>query len=364
MTKKGAIGFFNSVMSWGGGEKWHYEAANYFAERGHQVYFFASENSILHKKLKDHHSIELVLVRITGTSFLNPIKIQRLKLIFKRANLDALIINLPNDLKVAAFAGKLAGVRKIIYRRGSAIPIRNSLMNRFTFKNWVTDVLANSQATKRTILQYNSNLFPEEKIKVIYNPIDTKEFADRDYNPIYQAEDHELVIGNLGRLEYEKNQQFLILLSEKLKQKGIKHAVIIGGSGRLEKDLKEEARRRKVHDHVHFLGFVPNVKDALMNCDVFILPSLWEGFGYVLAEAALCRKPIIAFNLSSIPEIVLDGKSGFLIDNNVDTCVEKVQILLEHKQLMKEMGECGHDYVSQKFDSEKIMADVEEYILT
>lgn len=363
MIEKGAIGFFNSVMSWGGGEKWHYEAADYFAQKGYRVYFFASENSVLHSKLKGHHLIQLELVRVTGTSFLNPIKVQRLKRIFKQANLDTLIINLPNDLKIAAFAGKLAGVKKIIYRRGSAIPIRNSLMNRFTFKNWVTDVLANSQATKRTILQYNSKLFPEEKIKVIYNPIDTKEFTDRDYDPVYHAEEHELVIGNLGRLEHEKNQQFLIRLSEKLKQKGIKHRVIIGGSGRLEKDLKEEARRRKVHNHVRFLGFVTNVKDVLMSCDVFVLPSLWEGFGYVLAEAALCRKPIIAFNLSSIPEIVIDGKSGFLIDNNVDACVNKIETLLEHRQLMKEMGECGYRYVSQKFDSEKIMADVEEYVL-
>src|SRR5690606_42159035 len=120
---------------------------------------------------------------VTGTSFLNPIKVQRLKRIVKQANLDTLIINLPNDLKIAAFAGKLAGVKKIIYRRGSAIPIRNSLMNRFTFKNWVTDVLANSQATKRTILQHNASLFPEDKIKVIYNPIDSEEFTRREYEP-------------------------------------------------------------------------------------------------------------------------------------------------------------------------------------
>src|SRR5690606_28849219 len=329
----------------------------------YSVYFFTSENSVLHKKLIDHKNIHVELVRITGTSFLNPAKVNRIKRILRRANLSALIINLPNDLKLAAFAGKLAGVKKIIYRRGSAIPIRNSLMNRFTFRNWVTDVLANSQATKRTILQHNASLFPEDKIKVIYNPIDSEEFTRREYEPARQSDNNEFVIGNLGRLEYEKNQRFLIRLSERLQQENLDHKVIIGGTGRLEKELKEEAKKRKVRDNIRFLGFVRNVKNVLMNCDVFVLPSLWEGFGYVLAEAALCKKPIIAFKLSSIPEIVLDKRSGFLIDNNVEDCVEKIRLLKKQKELGAKMGECGYRYVSQKFDSKKIMAEVEHFIM-
>lgn len=363
MSEKGAIGFFNSVMSWGGGEKWHYEAATYFAAKGYSVYFFTAENSVLHKKLSDHKNIHIELVRITGTSFLNPVKVSRLKRVLQRAKLDALIINLPNDLKLASFAGKLAGVKKIIYRRGSAIPIRNSLMNRFVFRNWVTDVLANSQATKRTILQHNARLFPEGRIKVIYNPIDTEEFTLREYEPARQSGDHEFIIGNLGRLEHEKNQRFLIRLSERLQEEKLEHKVVIGGTGRLERELKEEAKKRRVRDNIHFLGFVRNVKNVLMNCDVFVLPSLWEGFGYVLAEAALCKKPIIAFNLSSIPEIVLDKKSGFLINNNVEECVEKIRILKEQKELRDKMGECGYKYVTQRFDSDKIMAEVEDFVL-
>lgn len=364
MSRKGAIGFFNSVISWGGGEKWHYEAANYFADKGYSVYFFTSENSVLYKKLSDHKNIKVISVRITGTSFLNPLKINRIKRVLREASLDALIINLPNDLKLAALAGKLAGVKKIIYRRGSAIPIRNSLMNRFIFRNWVTDVLANSQATKRTILQHNASLFPRDRIKVIYNPIDTEEFTERKYDLVYQPSSNEIVIGNLGRLEYEKNQRFLIKLSERLQQKNIRHTIIIGGKGRLEKELKEEAKRRNVEDNIQFLGFVANVKNVLMSCNVFVLPSLWEGFGYVLAEAALCRKPIIAFNLSSIPEIVLDNRSGFLIENDIEACVGKIKLLKEKEGLREKMGECGYNYVSKKFDNKKIMAEVEDYILT
>lgn len=357
----GSIGFFNSVVSWGGGEKWHYEAALYFAEKGYNVSFYTRYNSELYKKLLLIKTITVRIVDVRGVSFLNPYKIHKLKKSFSDSKIDTLIINLPNDVKLAAHAARLAGVKRIIYRRGSAIPIKNSLLNRFTFKYWLTDILANSNATKKTILQHNANLFPNEDIKVIYNPVNVDGFVNQSYTPLY-AKGEEIVIGSLGRLEYEKNQQFLIQLSEQLQKKDIPHKIIIGGSGRLEQELKEEANRRNVSHNILFAGFISNVKDLLHSCDIFVLPSLWEGFGYVLAEASLCRKPIIAFNISSIPEVVINGKSGFLIKNSVDECLEKVLILKNDQVLRERMGDFGFNHIATTFNKNKIMEEVEEYI--
>jgi len=349
-------------MSWGGGEKWHYDAAIYFANKGHKVCFYTRENSALYKRLCLNPIITIELIKVNGVSFLNPVKIRQLKKSFNNLGVETLVINLPNDVKLAAHAAKLAGIKKIIYRRGSAIPIKNSLLNRFSFKHWLTDILANSQATKRTILQHNPFIIPENKIKVIYNPINIEDFVNQSFTHIYEAKHNEIIIGNLGRLEYEKNQQFLIKLSEKLQDKGIPHKILIGGSGRLENDLKNEAIKRKVKANILFLGFITDVKNLLMSCDIFILPSLWEGFGYVLAEASLCKKPIIAFNLSSIPEVVIHNKTGFLIENNVDQCVEKVILLKEDEALRKQMGNSGFDYITSTFDKDKIMQEVENYL--
>lgn len=58
-------------------------------------------------------------------------------------------MNFSADIKTAGPAAKLAGVARIIYRRGSAIPIKNSLLNRFLFKRVLTDIIANSEATKK-----------------------------------------------------------------------------------------------------------------------------------------------------------------------------------------------------------------------
>ena len=357
------ICFFNSVKSWGGGEKWHYETALYFMHSGYSTHFFLTENSALHQKLKDHSEINLHFVKISGLSFLNPLKVARLKNIFKKLEIDILLINLSSDLKIAAQSATKAAVKKIIYRRGSAIPIKNSMLNRYIFSHWVTDILANSKATAETILQNNSDLFPKEKIKIIYNPIDILEFVQRPFQEIYHRKQDEIIIGNLGRLEKQKNQKFFIRLSEALKDKGIAHKILIAGSGKLENELKQMAVTKRVNDNFIFTGFLSNVKDLLMSCDIFILPSLWEGFGFVLAEASLCKKPIIAFNISSIPEVVIKDRTGFLIEvNAVKECVDKIILLKNNPKVGQKMGEEGFDFVSNQFDKNKIMREVENFI--
>lgn len=357
------IAFFNSIPTWGGGEKWHFETSVYFAEKGYDVYFYANPNGVLAKKLKDFPAVKVIPVSLGNLSFINPVKILKLKNSFSKFKIDLLIINHPGDLKIAAHAANLAGVKRIIYRRGSAIAIKNRVLNRYIFKNWVTDILANSNETKNTILEKNPNLFPINKIKVIYNHIDIQEFLERPYDElIISNSNNKLILGSLGRLAPQKNQFFLIDLSKALKEQNIDHLIYIGGIGNLESELKAYSKSQNTEDTVLFLGFQKNVKTFLNAIDIFILPSLWEGFGYVLAEASLCQKPIIAFDLSSNPEVVVKDKSGFLVKkNDITETIEKIKKLQDEK-LRSSMGEIGFEYCRTTFDRNKIMSQIENYL--
>ena len=357
------IGFINSMDSWGGGEKWHFETAIYFMEAGNNVHFFLSENSELHKRLVSYPAIKLHFIKVSGRSFLNPFKVSKLKALFLNEKIEVILINLSHDLKLAGLAGTKAGIPRIIYTRGVAYPIKNSALNRYVFSHWLTDILASSKATAASILQKNPTLFPKGKIKVIYNPLDVEEFTNRPFKPIYSGKANEIVIGSLGRLEKEKNHVFLIHLSEYLSQNQIEHTILIGGTGGLEAELKEEISKKGLSAHFVFAGFLENVKDLLMCCDLFILPSLLEGFGFVLAEASLCKKPIIAFNTSSIPELVENERTGFIVDvNDVKQCAEKVILLKNDPGKMENMGRNGFEYVKNKFRKEKIMKQLKEFV--
>lgn len=358
------IAFFNSIQFWGGGEKWHYETAVNFAQFHHQIYFFGHPNGKIQEKINAHPNIRFVPVNLSNLSFLNPIKLNQLTKTFKKEQIDVVIINHPGDLKIAAHAAHKAGVKRVIYRRGSAIPIKNKWLNRYIFKNWVTDILANSHATKATILQKNPRLFPSDKIKVIYNYIDTKEFLTRESKVKIFRENDEIIIGNLGRLSFQKNQKFLIDLSKMLSQQKIKHKIYIGGTGELENELKQYNEEQNTQNEVVFTGFETNVKDFLSGIDVFFLSSHWEGFGYVLAESSLCEKPNIAFNTNSMPELIVDGKTGFLIPpNDLNFAVDKIKFFTENSHLIPEYGEAGRDFVLKNFSKEEIIQQLQDYIL-
>lgn len=357
------IGFFNSAKSWGGGEKWYYDVALYFLASNYSVQFFVTENSQLHQKLAAHEGIHIHLVKITGRSFLNPFKLFRLRRIFKNSRIDVLLINFSNDLKIAAHAASMAKVKKIIYTRGIAFPIKNTFSNRYIFSHWVTDILVNSHATAKAVLENNKYLFPNEKIKVICNPLDAGDFVNRPFAKIYERKNSEIILGCLGRLEQEKNHIFFIGLSEALNKAGIPHKILVGGIGSLEAELKQLTVSKQISENFIFCGFVSNVKDLLMSCDIFMLPSLWEGFGFVIAEAFLCRRPVIAFDTTAVPEMVHNGKTGFVIDiDSVEQCVERIIILKNNAALAATMGNAGYDFVSEHFEAKKIMNELEHFI--
>lgn len=357
------ICFFNSTDQWGGGEKWHLETSMYMQQQGYEVLFVCNENSELHKRLQQT-KVKHVLIRINNLSFLNPFNILKVQKILEQHQVEIIIMNLSRDLKIAGMAAKLAGVRRVIYRRGSAIPIKNTAMNRYYFKSVVTDILANSIATKNTVLENNPKLFPEEKIKVIYNGIEIASFLERDFQPVYTKKDDELVLVNLGRLEFQKNQKFLIKVAQELKSRQLNFKLIIGGHGRLKNELEALTQTLNVTDKVLFSGFIKNPKDLMHPGDIFLLSSLWEGFGYVLAEAALCKKPIIAFDVSSNPEVVIDNETGFLTPlNDVLLFADKIEFLYNNSDRRKEMGLKGYDFAINTFDSRKTQSAIAKYLI-
>jgi len=290
-------------------------------------------------------------------------KVLSLSRLFRREKIGTIIINLSSDLKAAGIAAKIAGVKNIIYRRGSAIAIRNTLLNRFLFKKVITQVIANSEETARTILQKNIRLIDEDRIDVIYNGIELKNYNNQKYESIYKRKDGEVIIGNAGRLSEEKGQVYLLQLARVLKDRGFKFKILIAGTGKLKSRLLKTAKHLQVEDVVLFVGFLENIRRFNQSIDIFVLTSLYEGFGYVLVEAMAEKKPVVAFDIRSSAEIVRNNESGFLVESlNVNELAEKVGDLMNNKELRLKMGERGRQIVEEIFTFERTLSQVEGLI--
>ncbi|MCF8227321.1 MAG: glycosyltransferase [Bacteroidales bacterium] len=340
--------FVNTSRAWGGGEKWHLEMARQLQAGSYDVSLIAAKGSKLASLARDS-GLHVYHLPIGNLSFVSPWKRLKYKRLLKEIAPDVMIINAPSELKICSPINRKLGI-KSVYRRGSAIPVRNTWLNRKIFRKNIDLILANSEQTRKTILRNNPQLFPEKSMAVIYNGIDLEKYDYQSITKENRAKEGKLIIGNAGRLVKQKAQFYLIELAVELKNKNIDFLIRIAGSGPLEKELKHKVSAHKLEDHFAFLGFVEDMKSFMFDMDIFVLTSLWEGFGYVLLEAMAAKKPIIAFDVSSNPELVKEGINGYLVKlGDIQGMVEKI-LLLKERDRAEEMGKNGREIAARNFE--------------
>ena len=207
-----------------------------------------------------------------------------------------------------------------------------------------TDVIiVPSYSTKKDILHYCG--IKDEKIRVVYHGIESR------FRPLSNVEEYRLknnlpskMILNIGTLEPRKNVVTLIKAFKKLKELGFKNykLVIAGDKGWLYKQIFKEIESSGLQKAVLFLGVVRDEDlPMLYNCaDLFVYPSLYEGFGLPPLEAMACGIPVITSNTSSLPEVV--GDAGIMVDpTDVNSLYENMSNVLGDSELrhhMKNMG--------------------------
>lgn len=355
---KKTICFFNSNRAWGGGEKWHFTTCKEFQRRGFNTFLVTNLKSELSKKAIQE-KLNVFGFRIGNMSFLNPIKLLVLAMLFKSKKVDAVVLNLPADLKVAGLAAKLAGVKKIIYRRGMPHPLRNTWLNRFLFTKVLTHVVVNSKEIGRSLKQGNESWFPEDKMVLIYNGVDTSKPIDTT-RKMFEKKGEEIIIGNAGRLTEQKGQKYLIEMAKLLKADGVNFRLLIAGEGELRESLQQMINDSNLQSEVKILGHVDDMPGFFNSLDVFVFTSLYEGSANTLIETLQYGVPTIAWDVSSNPEVVVDSKTGVLI-KPFDTKVlkEKVLYLITEQNIASKLKKNGRDLINSQFDSRNNLNSLE-----
>lgn len=185
-------------------------------------------------------------------------------------------------------------------------------------KNRIDVIVAISWNTKKDCLKHLG--LSEKKIKVIHLGVDDKYKLKADKDKLRQELKRRYNLGSpfilyVGTLEKRKNISTLIKAFYKLKKEGIKHKlVIVGSKGWRYKDIFEAVKKLNLQKEVVFTGYVPEEDLVIFYnlADLFVYPSLYEGFGLPPLEAMACGCPVISSNTSSLPEIM--GDAGIMVD--------------------------------------------------
>lgn len=175
-------------------------------------------------------------------------------------------------------------------------------------------VIAISEFVKQQLLRSG---LPASKIAVRYLGVDTVRFtpdpgARQRWAKDFDVRDDEVILSTVAYLRPFKNPHILVEACKELSDRKVPVRLFVAGDGPLLSDLKELTSRLGVTDRIHWLGNVDEPRSLLQASDIFVLASVGEAFGLVLAEAMACGAPVAGSRSGSIPEVIDDGVTGIL----------------------------------------------------
>lgn len=178
----------------------------------------------------------------------------------------------------------------------------------------VSQVVAVSAENRRTLIDLYR--LPAEKITVVHNGVDLAPFRDPPPGTLRAelglAPDQPLVIV-VGRLAANKGQRFLVEAAPAILARFPTTHFAFAGNPEARGDIEARIRALRLEGHFSVLGFRPDVVNLLRSSDLFVLPSLGEGFALSLIEAMAAGLPVVTTPVGGVAEIVDEGRNGFIV---------------------------------------------------
>ena len=322
------------------------------------------KNSLLKPEIE---KLSYQVIEIEGNSdkSLDWSSVKILKTIFKEEAPDIVHTHASMSARIAAYQAK---VKMKIYTRHCAFEPRK-ILTVFPFKQLfgllddiLTDkVIATAEVAKNDLIRTGID---EDKITVILNGVDpilrhTQEDISKIKAKLGIRPD-DFVVGIIARLEENKGQKYFINAINLLRDKNVKGLIVGDGSAR--QSFLDQVIKLHLEKNVIFTGFQKdiapfmNIIDLNVNCS-----NLSETSCLSLAEGMSLKKPAIATVCGGNPDMVHNGKNGFLIQiNDSDALAKNVETLINNPDLYKQMKENAKAVYTEKFTAKVMTRAVEK----
>ena len=168
-------------------------------------------------------------------------------------------------------------------------------------------------------------------------------------------------IGIVAALRTEKDHETLLRAVARLAPRRPRLRLVLVGSGDREEALRAECERLGIHGQVVFAGFRPDARQLLAGLDVVALVSVQETFPVSVLEAMAACRPVVMTRCEGVPEVVIDGETGFMVEIGDDaTLAERLGRLLDDPALREQMGAAGRQRAATVFPISRTIAQYEE----
>lgn len=362
--------------NWGGAQRYVYDLATNLPNSDFDVEVMSGGNGVLIDRLKQvniNANGELPINR--DINIIEDIKVFfRLIKIIRNKKPDVLHLNSSKIGGIGALAGRIAGIKNIIFTaHGWAFNENRSIISKIIvkFAYWITILLCHktiavSDALVNQIINWP---FISKRITVVHNgimpePLFSKVHArnelakfNEQFSQILKSKSIKdtTIIGSVGELHHIKGFDYAIRALHQLNRNFI---YIIIGTGEERDNLEKLIKDLKLENKVILFGFVPEASLYFRAFDIFLLPSLSEGLPYIALEAGLASIPIVSSDVGGIPEIIEDMRSGILIQSRKSKEIKHaIEFYITHKKVQKEHSLAIHEKVIKQYSIENMIGN-------
>lgn len=283
----------------------------------------------------------------------NKVYARELTKILKAEHVDLVHINTSYSC-FGAFAAKRAGIPYVWHIREF---LEEDQGNRFYFPRYSHRLMSRASlviAISNSIYEKYSKVITKEKIKVIYNGIDTEQF----YMPgRHIFKDSRITLCYVGGLSELKGTDDLIEACRLLNARGYKdsYRLLIAGRGNeaYEAQLRDRINQYEL-DNIEMLGFRTDVPQVMEQADVSVVTSRCEAFGRVTVEAMLTGNLVLGADSAGTKELLQDGKLGVLYEcGNPESIKEQVIFIIENRDSLTDKAEVARTYMREHMSARK-----------
>ncbi len=237
---------------------------------------------------------------------------------------------------------------------------------------WKDIIIVNSEHDRKQAVELK--IKPKGEILTIYNGLDInkleflpkeearKEIFNFQFSIFNQFSNPNIqLVGTIANLYKTKGLEYLVKAAKILKDKETKFVVI--GEGMEREKLENLIKKYKLEKNFFLIGAIPDAYKYLKAFDIFVLPSVKEGFPWTVLEAMAAKVPIIATKVGAISEIMETRKDGLLVESKKPKqLVEAIEKLINNEDLRIELADQAREKVEKEYSLQKMVNGIEKVL--
>jgi L-malate glycosyltransferase len=346
----------DTARTWRGGQNQVLVTVMGLRALGHRTLLVANPSGELRQRAKEG----LDLLPLAPRTEMDLNAAWRLSRFIKQLRPDVLHAHDPHAVAMASLALSMStqlAKPPLVASRRVDFHLRGSALSRWKYRQ-VDCFICASDAIRQILI---GDGVPEMRAVTVHEGIDLGHVEAAPAAKLHEElwlPHHAPLVGNVAALVPHKGQRHLIEAAMLVLPQVPDARFILAGEGELRPALERQIREHHLEKHVLLAGFRPDVLSLHKAFDIFVMSSLTEGLGTSLLDAMACGKPIVATTAGGIPEVVVDGETGFLVaPRDHEGMARAIVSLLKDEALRRRMGEAGRTRARVHFSAERMVQD-------